>query len=74
MAQNIDFHNVHTGLTGGKFVQTEVAVSLLQLNSDTTPKLDISVPLPWVHFVLLMQTNKQTSKSNLNSFLGFMFI
>lgn len=43
----------HTGLTRGKLLQAKAAVSLLQLHSDSTPELGISVPLPRVHLVVL---------------------
>lgn len=46
-------HIKHHILTGGKLLQTEAAVSLLQLNSDTTPELGVPVPLPRMHFVVL---------------------
>ena len=39
-------------LTGGEFVLTQAAVSLLHLDSDSTSELDVSVPLPGVHLVL----------------------
>lgn len=43
---------VCVGLTGGEFLLTEAAVSLLHLNSDSTSELDVPVPLPGVHFIL----------------------
>lgn len=44
---------LQTGLTRGELLLTEAAVGLLHLDSDTTPELDVPVPLPGVHFVLL---------------------
>lgn len=40
------------GLTRGELVQTEAAICLLQLDSDTASKLDIPVPLPRMHLIL----------------------
>lgn len=63
----------HIGLTGGKFLQTEAAISLLQLNSNTTPELSIPVPFSRMHFVVLpkqtgkcIQTHFGTSKKHLH--------